>query len=296
MGGRGAALLLALGSPAAVFAQEGAVTDAEQMTALEAAIPKQDWYPDGYYDLRLAAEAEIAERAQTVGTAAADPAKINLRTCTPPDLGIDGIDPALRGQAGIAIETARVRAALVGAQFPAFVYETPLAIFERDRLAGQTSKNAAYGELVSQLNFGFRPPTPALPFVTADDDCPPPPPPPPESAGPTPKPRKPGIPKAAAVVPPPPRPAGILFVTDPPADELLMINAFAFKVCTRKQPDPWDRFQCRWNEIETGVAKPMSGRFVYQVKWPDGTIRKGTREVAPGPGGSATVTFRKTGS
>ena len=106
---------------------------------------------------------------------------------------------------------------------------------------------------------------------------------------------------------PPPRPArpvatrapstpGVTFVTQPPAGEVLMINAFAFKVCVRKHPDPWDRFRCRWTEIETGVAKPMTGRFVYQVKWPDGTVRKGTRDVAPGPGGSATVTFRKTGS
>ena len=100
----------------------------------------------------------------------------------------------------------------------------------------------------------------------------------------------------------PPRPAtavprrapGVTFVTQPPEGEVLMISAFAFKVCVLRKPDPWDRFACRWNEIETGAAKPMSGRFVYQVKWPDGTVRKGTREIAPG--GSSTVTFRKAGS
>jgi len=294
MSGRAIVALLLLAVPAAAVAQE--TDEAAAMHELEAAVPKQDWYPDGYYDLRLAAEAEIAERGQGIAAAAAVPARINLRTCAPRDLGIDGIDPALRAQAGIAFETARLRAALVGAQFPSFVYETPLAKFERDRLAGQIPKDAAYAELVSQLNFGLRPPTPSLPFVTAEDDCPPPPPPPPESAAPAPKPRKPSVPKAAAAAPPRPRPAGVLFVTDPPAGELLMVAAFAFKVCVRKLPDPWDRFGCRWNEIQTGVARPMSGRFVYQVKWPDGTVRKGTREVAPGPSGSATVTFRKTGS
>lgn len=297
-------LLPVLAEPA--LGQEQAEPDPAAMTKLEAVVPPQDWYPDGYYDLRLAAEAEIAERAQTVRAAAADPAQINLRTCAPADLGIEGIDPALRGQAGIAIETARVRAALVGAQFPSFVYETPLAIFERDRLAGQMNKDKAYTELVSQLNFGLRPPTPTLPFVTAVDDCPPPSPPPPESAGPAPKPRKPVAaaakprkatpPKTAPAAAPSPRPSGLLFATDPPAGEVLLINSFAFKVCVRKLPDPWDRFACRWNEVQTGYARPMAGRFVYQVRWPDGVTRRGTREIGAGPNGAATVTFRKTGS
>ena len=77
-----------------------------------------------------------------------------------------------------------------------------------------------------------------------------------------------------------------------------MINAFAFKVCTRKKPDPWDRFACKWNEIETGVDQTLSGRYVYQVKWPDGTVHKGTREIVPSYDDEpkVTVTFKKTGS
>ena len=86
--------------------------------------------------------------------------------------------------------------------------------------------------------------------------------------------------------------------TSPPLGEVLMINAFAFKVCTRKKPDPWDRFACKWNEIETGVDQTLSGRYVYQVKWPDGTVRRGTREIVPSYDDEpkVTVTFKKTGS
>ena len=91
-----------------------------------------------------------------------------------------------------------------------------------------------------------------------------------------------------------PRPRGVVLKTEPAGGELLLINAFAFKVCMRKQQDPWDRMACRWNETETGVARPMSGRFVYQVQWPDGAVRKGTREIAPEQSGA--VTFKKVGS
>ena len=52
------------------------------------------------------------------------------------------------------------------------------------------------------------------------------------------------------------------------------------------------------DEWETGVARTKPyGRFVYQVKWPDGVVRKGTREIVPDIEEQAvTVTFRKTGS
>ena len=93
--------------------------------------------------------------------------------------------------------------------------------------------------------------------------------------------------------------SAVIVKTSPPQGEVLLINAFAFKVCTRKKPDPWDRFACKWNEVETGVEKRLSGRYVYQVKWPDGTVRKGTREIVPNyedEDVAAVVTFKKTGS
>jgi hypothetical protein len=82
------------------------------------------------------------------------------------------------------------------------------------------------------------------------------------------------------------------FVTSPPNAEIWLVSAFAFRVCQRKVPDPWDRLGCRWTEIQTGANKPLSGRFIYQVRWPDGTVRKGARDIAP----YDDVRFQKVGS
>ncbi|KTE40049.1 MULTISPECIES: hypothetical protein [unclassified Sphingopyxis] len=288
MGGRTLAALLLLAGPATAAAQE--TDEAAAMRGFEAAVPRQDWYPEGYYDIRIAAEAEMAE---VIASPAADRPETpggdhNLIACDARKLSSSAADPLLERYGDTALETARLRAQLGRLGYPAGVAASPLLAFERARIAvdgGGKGSGDPYEVLAEALN-AARASTPALPEVFAFDECRPPP-----AAAPSPAPGRPAV---AAVRPR--RTAGVTFVTQPSAGELLMIDAFAFKVCTRKQSDPWDRFQCRWNEIETGVAKPMSGRFVYQVKWPDGTIRKGTREVAPGPGGAATVTFRKTGS
>ena len=287
MPGRAIAAMLLLASPAAAAAQEK--DEAAAMRGLEAAVPKQDWYPDGYYDIRIAAEAEVAEVAAHPPTnrPVTPGGDANLIACDAQKIDPGASDPLLQRYGSAALETARLRVQLGRLGYPATISAEPLLAFERNRLAvadGHDGAGDPYEALAEALNAAR---ASELPEVFAFAECTPPP-----MAAPSPAP----IPRRGVTAVRPPRAAGVTFVTQPPAGEVLMINAFAFKVCTRKQPDPWDRFQCRWNEIETGVAKPMSGRFVYQVKWPDGTVRKGTREVAPGPGGSATVTFRKTGS
>jgi hypothetical protein len=290
--GRVSLALLALAGPAAAAAQDPAAADAADMKAIEAKLPKRSWYPDGYYEVRIAAEAEVAEDPDGTEPEPGEP--YNLLICDPGEPGFDLADPALRDYGAVALDTARLRAALVARHYPEQLFAAPLAAFERERLADARPRDALYADLAAALDTARAASAPDLPPVVAVETCappPPPPPPPPPAATPPP-------PSAA----PPPRPAtavprrapGVTFVTQPPAGEVLMISAFAFKVCVLRKPDPWDRFACRWNEIETGAAKPMSGRFVYQVKWPDGTVRKGTREIAPG--GSSTVTFRKVGS
>ncbi|MBL8649457.1 MAG: hypothetical protein JNL35_03535 [Sphingopyxis sp.] len=74
---------------------------------------------------------------------------------------------------------------------------------------------------------------------------------------------------------------GAVFLTNPPSAEIWWVSVFAFRVCQRTNADPWERLGCRWNEIQSGTEKPLSGRFVYQVRWPDGTVRERTREIAP---------------
>lgn len=292
---RTAIALFLLANAAAAAAQDTAIDEAAGMKALEAAVPQQSWYPDGYYDVRIAAEAEVAEMPSPPAPGGA----VNLITCTRTKPGLGASDPLLQRYGDIALETARLRAEFGQLRYPASLYTEPLLAFEREGIAaaeGKDASSAPYSALADAIEAERMRVAPDLPEVFAFNECVPPPgaappPPPPPAPSSTPKP---SAPRPSAAIPR--RAPGVTVTTQPPAGEVLMISAFAFKVCVRKQPDPWDRFACRWNEVQTGVAKPISGRFVYQVTWPDGTVRKGTREVAPGPTGSATVIFRKVGS
>lgn len=292
MSGRTLAALLLLAGPPVAAAQEA--DEAAAMRAIESAVPQQDWYPEGYYDIRIAAEAETAERAAqpAVDRPATPGGDFNLIACDAQKVDPGVSDPLLQRYGYAALETARLRAQLGRLGYSAAVAAGPLLAFERDRIAvadGGDRSGDPYEALAEAIN-AARADASDLPEIFAFAECSPPP-----TAAPRPAPARPARP--AITTARPRRAPGVTFVTQPPAGELLMINAFAFKVCTRKQPDPWDRFQCRWNEIETGVGRPLSGRYVYQVRWPDGTVRKGTREIHSGSDGEATtVTFRKTGS
>lgn len=290
MGSRTFAALLLLASPPTAAAQEA--EEAAAMRAIEATVPHQDWYPTGYYDIRIAAEAEVAEiAAQPAAVRPATPGgDFNLIACDAQKIDPRASDPLLQRYGYVALETSRLRGQISRLGYPASAAAEPLLAFERDRIAvadGGDGTRDPYEALAEALN-AARPGTGALPEVFAFAECTPPP-----MAAPSPAP----VPRRGAAAFRAPRAPGVTFVTQPPAGEVLLINAFAFKVCTRRQANPWDRFACQWNEVETGIAKPLSGRFVYQVRWPDGTVRKGTRELLSGQSGAAaTVTFRKTGS
>lgn len=289
--GRAILALLALAGPVAAAAQDGAPDDMAAMKALETAIPRQSWYPDGYYDVRIAAEAQVAEFPRPATDLPATPDRgYNLVACNAEKIGFDASDPLMARYGNTALEVARLGAELRRMNYPASLYAEPLLAFERDRLAAADGQSVddPYSTLADALEAARARLEPGLSSVFAFDECTPPP-------GAAPPPRPTTSPKPTAAITPRAAP-GVTFATQPPAGEVLMINAFAFKVCVRKQPNPWDRFACRWNEIETGIARPMSGRFVYQVTWPDGTVRKGTREIVAPPGTATSVTFRKTGS
>lgn len=287
MDGRWIALAIAAAVPTGGAAQTDDPPDATALKALEAGVPPQSWYPDGYYDLRIAAEAEAAENpraAERLVAVAPDAAgklrpRYDIVDCAPERAAADAGDAKTQQLGDLALEVARLRGEFVRLNYPAAVYAEPLLAFERARIG--TAGTTDYATLAAAAEANRQRIAPTLPAIAARASC--------------------SAEKAAGAILtrgivaalPAPRP-GVTVATQPAAGEVLLISAFAFKVCTRKQPDPWDRFQCKWNEVETGVKKPLSGRFVYQVKWPDGTVRKGTREIAPGP--AATVTFRKTGS
>jgi hypothetical protein len=356
-----AAMLLATMTAVPVSAQEDAVPDGSAMAALEAAVPPQTWYPDGYYDVRIAAEAQVAETPRGTplfvgacpqgGGLCYDPFDPLPQRINPSES-----DPAVRRYGDIALHIARLRQELAIAGYPLAVYSVPLADYERKLIETTTSANPTpdaaraeatrtfataleaqrqqkaatlprilgYGEgadLVRAIVLRSTGPSAALYpagkklfgnvrlTLKAGDQI--------EwlDAQGTRTLRGPGVFTAgdtnvsASSVAALARPSaarsrlgavrsggasGIVIQTNPPSGEVLLVSAFAFRICQRKTGDPWDRFTCKWNEIETGVARPLSGRFVYQVRWPDGTVRKGTREIAPTDTGA--VTFKKVGS
>ena len=294
------AALAALAGPVAAEAQTP--PDAAALKAIEAKVPPQSWYPEGYYDVRIAAEAQVAEHPRAEKDLAFDWGAGNGQRYDIIDSSAEYYTDSAEYDAVTlryvtdAVDISRIRSELERLGFPLAVYAEPLAAFERARVeaaaklserevriaagvempaedepypddVGDYEDSAEY-KFVQAVEANRKRLAPKLPAVTLEGGC---------GAGDG---------------------APVIVKTSPPGGEVLLVNAFAFKVCTRKKTDPWDRFACKWNEIETGVEKQLSGRYVYQVKWPDGVVRKGTREIIAGPDGdpASTVTFRKTGS
>lgn len=321
-------LLAALAMPATTIAKEP--IDAVGLKAIETKVPPQSWYPDGYYDLRIAAEGQMADFPRdnlTMDWGDGEPPSYDVIDCNAEYVSLDDTDPFTARYGGVALEVARLRAEFERLKYPRAVFAEPLLAFEKAKIeeakaapdpmseeeinaayaAGEAAAEAAgetvdgavseadaaaaeaasaaadaaadsdasfdlssdpYHALAQAVEANRQRLAPKLPKVLADGGC--------------------GAGEGSAII----------VKTVPPQGEVLLINAFAFKVCTRKKPDPWDRFACKWTEIETGIEKQLSGRYVYQVKWPDGTVRKGTRDIVPNYDDetAATVTFKKTGS
>ncbi|HEY7959316.1 MAG TPA: hypothetical protein VID20_04570 [Sphingomicrobium sp.] len=81
----------------------------------------------------------------------------------------------------------------------------------------------------------------------------------------------------------------------PANGELWMINAFAFHLCGLKVADPWSHRACSWTQYGAGDNTYLSGRYMYEARWPDGTVKRGARIVQGDPGGedAEVVTFRR---
>lgn len=282
------ALMLALAVPA--HARDKSAPAFKAMRAIEAIVPPQSWYPEGYYDVRIAAEAQMGEYPRAVKEMlhAWDESSLpsyDVTDCSAERLQPADVDPVTARYGDVALELSRLRSELERLKYPAAVYAEPLLVYEQARLvalapgampesdvseSGNRAEWDASTAFVNAIEVNRQRLAPKLPKLIAGG-CPRYDP----SGGPR-----------------------IIVKTVPPAGTVWLVNAFAFKVCLRQKPDPWDRMACKWNEIETGVESQLSGRYVYQVRWPDGTVRKGTREVVPDYRSetAVTVTFKKIGS
>ncbi len=80
----------------------------------------------------------------------------------------------------------------------------------------------------------------------------------------------------------------------PDNGRLWLINAFAFKVYERKTAVPWDHSACGWSEYASGDSAIASGRYMYEARWPDGTVRRGSKIFGPDQDGEdLLVAFRR---
>ena len=276
-----------------------------QLAAIAAKIPRQDWYPPGYYEARLGAEAYVAEYPRPLDKIlypspngkgeVYDITDEEKQGCVLHPDYYDDLDPETQIWGELALEVARLRAEMARLGYPEAVYAGPLAAYEREQIEG-----------------------PAEPAATTAAEAPPIADPDAEALGATAEygyldlgltqdlnaqrrklaPKKPPVVASMTICADGREDVRPTFRTSPDGGEIWMIDAFAFNVCLRRHRDPWDRTACRWNEIETGAAYPYVGRFVYQVIWPDGATKRGTRHISDQPGAKTApvITFRKTGS
>lgn len=289
-------MLAAWALPATAAAQTP--PDAAALKAIEAGVPSQGWYPDGYYDVRIAAEADEKERKRPADERIFDfddglGKRFDVVDCSAEGHDPAELDPASARYGFVASEVARLRADFTRLKLPAAAWAEPLLAFEKAQIAEAATASEAeiYGIEAEPIE------TPVVDAAASDE---------PDAyailAEAVEANRVRLAPKAPKIVVEGGCGAGeggpVIVRTSPPGGEVLLVNAFAFKVCTRKQPDPWDRFKCKWNEVETGVERQLAGRYVYQVRWPDGVVRKGTREIVPNydEESAVTVTFKKSGS
>lgn len=70
-------------------------------------------------------------------------------------------------------------------------------------------------------------------------------------------------------------------VVSPESGQIWLISAFAFQVCERKGMDPWNRSACGWTQYFSGDSRVGSGRFMFEIQWPDGKVQRGVRIVEP---------------
>lgn len=261
------------------------------MRAAEDSVPMRDYYPEGYHDVRIAAEVTIAKwprerdemldycvsgsdygRASNYGPGPGrDGGRCyEVMDCAWQPVPANEDDPAYTRFGAVALEIACLRSELDRLGFPTSVYSRPIDDFERRMVESGSpledeAAEDARKDLVDTLEKRrARLAAQMLPIANE--------------------------------VPCDPLPDGPIIVRTVPGDgEVLLINAFAFNVCTRRQPDPWDRFACRWTEWVPGEMRTRPyGRFMYQVTWPDGANRRGSREIVRDQGEeSVTVTFRK---
>lgn len=270
------------------------IPTAQSLEAVAAQIPQHEWYPQGYRDLRIAAldsflATEEAQNAEPYDYSTYN--QVNIGDCGADDLGFDDDSDDLQVSLSyLATDMAKFRFRFQKAGYPDALLDPAMLAYERHRIAEiLVYASGRYpSEVDMAAEFGIEAPEGSYPLGTLLDTL---------NAARTGE--NADLPEAIMADGCGGEYFPVVIRTAPGGGQVWVMSAFAFRVCTRRNPDPWDKFACRWNEIETGAATTdLGGRYVYEVVWPDGTSRRGTREIRGEyrEKGATTVTFRRTGS
>lgn len=284
--------------PAAALLATPALAAAKPARAAAAAIPDQPWYPPGYRDLKIAA-GETMRLFPRFSGAVLEPYN-DTKTYGVVDCRLaDDLPKAVENPEGwrglLALDVARMRSEFRKLGYRPEIYDRALLDHERASLAyfARVKPEPVWIESDTAAD-GAEPPAevvepPAEDVLPPEEDVEPP-----ESpyydwswghqalAAEMEAKRQRLQPGKPRIVYEDRNSCGggqeeFTVVLSPANGRLWLINAFAFKVCERKVPNPWDHRACGWNEFATGEKSAFTGRYMYEARWPGGAVRRGAK-------------------
>jgi len=266
-----------LGAAAALLlAQEIVISPSFAQSVTE--VTDRDWYPEGYLDLRIAAAEQVETFAEPIFT-------YELYQCTLGDELPEDMTEDERELAKVALQIAAYRSDFVEIGYPLEVYDQVLLEYERWMLTGDVPEwGRAAAELLEQ-------PIPEIDESDVDWT--------PERVAEIELAQY-GMLAALKTVLEQRRlqfsPRKPIFFIEggcgagedefeiklvPANGELWLVNAFAFRVCERRTADPWNHRACGWTQFVAGDTTFASGRYMFEARWPNGTVKRGARVLQP---------------
>ena len=260
-------------------------------------IPDQAWYPADYHDMRVAAAHQLEDFPRDdryvlmEGWDDRDAKTYDVIDC---NLAYDLYweeDTYQRQIGSLALDIARMRSEFAKLGYAREVYDQPLLDYERaalerftaqrpDRLANpqkyrfrgeggedygedvQMQDWDQLGDLARALDDNRVRLNPAKPQIVSEGGC---------GAGET----------------------EFEIKLVPASGRLWLVNAFAFRVCERKVPDPWDHQACAWTQYVAGDTTFAAGRYMFEARW-GSNVQRGAKLLQGIADGEVTeITFRR---
>ena len=273
-----------------------------------APVQNRSWYPDGYRDLRIAADLMVADfprrRSDMVMEYFEDPDTevYELYDCdTLLDIK-DNNDEEEWARWRLALRVSKFRRELERLGYPPEIYDRPLLEYERYELTGLEPR---WGKPVRELFERFPDGLPAEYFApevsdevihdmqlyahgmlaALKDEM--------EVRRSRLSPQSPRFDLRGDC----PNPSRFEIRLDPEDGELWLIKAFDFRLCERRVADPWAHGACSWRRYVEGGDVYLNGHYMFEARWADGTVRRGPRvfevDIYDEEGDGRLITFSR---